>query len=378
MANSFCNHCPPWFTFCFWDPISFGHDYIKLHLYLLQPSHAQRSKILAANRRHDRHFCHHRPRHWRHRTRPRDCDRRWRLAQVSYEGWASFPPPAPNISHQLYAPVVDECISLHDPRQIMEIEKIFPAQHDMNHSMVTLPLSFVSTCNDVRCFSNSTIKSSLVIDSLAFVCIPPHKEDFIDYGASTMTIKDLSSSNNVAGEGIISWNLQDVHGSVVKVEVKGYHMPHADIRLLSPQVLISTIGGSSLKTRTWVQLYLDSGVTLFAPHCLHSNLPLLPLANTNHNIRCFWSQAFGFNSSEFAAINAIKSSLLIVSNTNLSQPQKEVLLWHQRLSHASIPWIQSLMRDKNSFRAQILIAMRCTKVLLSGPAAMPLDVTSPA
>ncbi len=216
----------------------------------------------------------------------------------------------------------------------------------MNHGVVTLPLSFISTCNGVRCVSSSTIKSSLVIDSGALVCISPHKEDFIDYGASTMKIKDLSSSNNVAGERIISWNRQDVHGSVVKVEVRGYHMPHADIRLLSPQVLISTIGGSSLRTMTGVALKLDNSVTLFAPHCPHRNLPLLPLAKTNHNVHCFRSQAFGFNSSEFAAINDIKSSLLTASNTNLSQPQKEVLLWHQRLSHASIPWIQSLMRNK--------------------------------
>ncbi len=212
--------------------------------------------------------------------------------------------------------------------------------------MVTVPLTFVSTCSDMRCLSSSKIKSSLVIDSGALVCISPHKEDFIDYGASAMTIKDLSSSNNDAGEGIISWNLEDIHGSIVKVEVNGYHMPHSDVRFLSPQVLLSTIGGSSIQTRNGVELYLDNGVNLFAPHCLRSNLPLLPLANTNHNVRCVWSQAFEFNSNEIAAINDIKSSLLTASNTNLSQAQKEVLLWHQRLSHASIPWIQSLMRHK--------------------------------
>jgi hypothetical protein len=74
--------------------------------------------------------------------------------------------------------------------------------------------------------------------------------------------------------------------------------------------------------------------------------PSLPLADTNHNVHCFRSQAFGFNSNEIAAINDIKSSLPTASNTNLSQAQKEVLLWHQCLSHASIPWIQSLMRHK--------------------------------
>jgi hypothetical protein len=124
-------------------------------------------------------------------------------------------------------------------------------------------------------------------------------------------------------------------------------MPHAHVRLISPQVLLTTIGGSSLQTRHGVEFNLDNGVTLFAHHCPHSNLPLLPLADTIKNVRSFWLNPFGFTSSEFKEINAIKSSLLTANNTNLSQPQKEVLLWHQRLSHVSILWIQSLMHNKN-------------------------------
>jgi hypothetical protein len=64
-----------------------------------------------------------------------------------------------------------------------------------------------------------------------------------------MKIKDLSSSNNVAGEGIICWNLKDVNGSTIQVELKGYHMPNAEVRLLSPQVLTKTVGGHSLQTK---------------------------------------------------------------------------------------------------------------------------------
>jgi hypothetical protein len=41
-------------------------------------------------------------------------------------------------------------------------------------------------------------------------------------------------------------------------------------------------------------------------------------------------------------INKIRPTLL-QTNTNLSSSQKEVLLWHQRLSHASISWVQMLM-----------------------------------
>ncbi len=108
---------------------------------------------------------------------------------------------------------------------------------------------------------------SLVIVSGASVCISPHKGDFISYGKSNMKIKDLSSSNNVAGEGMICWSLKDVHGSTIQVELKGYHMPNVEVRLLSPQVLIKTVGGRSLQTKKGVELTLDNGVNLFAQYC---------------------------------------------------------------------------------------------------------------
>jgi hypothetical protein len=61
---------------------------------------------------------------------------------------------------------------------------------------------------------------------------------------------------------------------------------------------------------------------------------------------CFWSNAFGFSMTNLDKITKIKSTLLQF-NTNLSSSQKELLLWHQRLSHASISWVQMLMRDKS-------------------------------
>jgi hypothetical protein len=241
--------------------------------------------------------------------------------------------------------LIDEFIDSHDPSQLVGYDKIFP--DNLTHGHVSVPLSLLSTCKEgTRCYSGSLITSSLVIDSGASVCISPHKEDFVAYGASNMKIKDLSSSNTVAGEGIISWRLRDVNGTTVVIEVKGYHIPHADIRLLSPQVLLSAMGGSSIQTTGGVELKLDNGIALFAPHCPHSNLPLLPLADSSHPVRCFWSRAFSFTSHESTVINEIKKSLLNDSNTNLSLSQKEVLLWHQRLSHASISWVQSLMRHR--------------------------------
>ena len=186
----------------------------------------------------------------------------------------------------------------------MEIDKLFSDQSGKIHGVVSVPLSMISTCKNTRCLSNRAINLNLVIDSGASVCISPHKGDFISYGKSNMKIKDLSSSNNVAGEGIICWNLKDVHGSMIQVELKGYHMPNVEVRLLSPQVLIKTVGGRSLQTKKGVEPTLDSGVNLLAQYSLHSNLPLLPLADPSEDICCFWSKAFGFTTSEFREINA--------------------------------------------------------------------------
>ena len=235
-------------------------------------------------------------------------------------------------------PLLDDFVSTFTPSQIMQFEQLFPAlEVGSERGVVSIPHSMLSTCNDsIHCLSGSVLNSSLVIDSSASVCIFPHQGDFINYGKSNMKIKDLSASNNVAGEGIIRWKLKDTSNSSVMVEVKGYHMPHASVRLLSPQVLLQTIGGQSLQTTKGISLTLNNGVKLFATYCPQNNLPLLPLARPDDNDRCFWSHAFGFNANEFHKINSVRSSLLHNNNTNLSQSQKEVLLWHQRLSHASV------------------------------------------
>ncbi len=49
------------------------------------------------------------------------------------------------------------------------------------------------------------------------------------------------------------------------------------------------------------------------------------------------------------------------NNTNLSASQKELLLWHQRLSHASIGWVQSLTRKKQWLTSE------GNKLMHSGP-----------
>jgi hypothetical protein len=68
---------------------------------------------------------------------------------------------------------------------------------------------------------------------------------------------------------------------------------------------------------------------------------MIPLGLENNSKSCFWNNAFGFSVYSLHDINAIKA-ILHQDNTHLLASQKELLLWHQRLSHASVKWVQKL------------------------------------
>ncbi len=143
-----------------------------------------------------------------------------------------------------------------------------------------------------------------------------------------MKIKDLSSSNQVAGEGILRWSIQDTHGASVIIKLMGCHIPNAEVCLLSPQVLLNTIGGKAIQTVQGIGIILDNGFNVNANFFPRSNLPLIPLSLKNNRKYCFWNDAFGFEAKSFQEINTIKT-ILHQNNVNLSVSQKELLLWHQ-------------------------------------------------
>ena len=116
--------------------------------------------------------------------------------------------------------------------------------------VVTIPLqcTMISTIDVPCCLSSKIVRFNFIIDAGASACILPHQSDFAMYGSTTMKIKDISSSNQVAVEGLIHWSRHDATGTVVTIELMGYHIPKADVCLLSPQVLIWTFGGHALLT----------------------------------------------------------------------------------------------------------------------------------
>jgi hypothetical protein len=162
-----------------------------------------------------------------------------RLRKINKDlgGWASLPsllshiplllhffpkPPVVSVTHaQVFDIMWQESywdrllhgfLAAQDPSCIMDIYSIFAKPHK-DKGVVTVPLkaALISSIEYPYCLSSKTVDSSVIIDSGASFCISQHRSKFITYKDSKMKIKDLSSSNKVAGEDILHWKLQDVN-----------------------------------------------------------------------------------------------------------------------------------------------------------------------
>ncbi len=223
--------------------------------------------------------------------------------QTKNDGWGS-PLPNPQVipsSDTTTSCILSQFLDSHGPSYIVkylssnkDVVKLVP-KRKRGQVNVDLKCALNSSTDTEypQCFSSSTVASKVIVDTGALVWISPHKEGFTTYVSSNMKIKDLSSTNKVAGEGIIKWDLQDEKGYTVTVEAFGYHIPAAKVRLLSPQVLIKRDGRQATTSTRGIQIRLANNVTLFGRYCIHSNLPLIPMAHTKTHRFSFWNEAFG-------------------------------------------------------------------------------------
>jgi len=145
--------------------------------------------------------------------------------------------------------------------------------------------------------------------------------------------------------------VRDKSGKIVSLDLPGYHIPTAEVRLWIPQVLLTTVRGlaKAVQTSSDLLLCLGNGVELQAQYCHCSNLPLLSICDHAPNTKSFWHDAFHMT-DDGVFVFATETNVLDGSNVNLLASEKELLLWHHRLSHASILWLQHLMRTKKWLR----------------------------
>ncbi len=209
-------------------------------------------------------------------------------AQMKNDGWG-LPLPNPQVlpsRDPTTSCFLSQFLDSHDPSSTVkhlssnkDVVELVPTQK-WGQVHVDLKCALISLTEYPHCFSSSTVASEVIVDTGASVWISQHKEDFAMYVSSNMKIKDLSSTNKVAGKGIIKWDLQNEKGYTVTVKAYGYHIPVAKVCLLSPQVLIKKDGGQATISAGGIHIRLSTNITLFRRYCTRSNLPLIPMAHT--------------------------------------------------------------------------------------------------
>ena len=239
----------------------------------------------------------------------------------------------------------------------------------------------------------------VVWDTGASYGLTPFREDFIDYQEVDIDVQDIAHTNKVVGVGTVMWKLTATNRDTVYLPLLCYHLPKADICLLSPQSYHQRHGGRSelVDEGRTVLMHLPQHGRGRPAHVLKipidirgTNLPIVfDVWCTQHerdnigphlrtalvleplNIRSTINRAktaaaqtsLGYHRSwderesdfvfkqEFDAFQAMFCPCVGEdSNANLTNPQRELLLWHWRLG-CSMRRVQQMMVENEAIDA---------------------------
>jgi hypothetical protein len=181
----------------------------------------------------------------------------------------------------------------------------------------------------------------IVIDSGCLFSVTLFWDDFTTPLSATAETKKtgLSDSINIEGVGWVDWPVQDVFNQVALLRTKAYYVPKACICLFSSQTYfqendrgLADPSASLHQDHEKVILTMALGEELVYNYQPHSNLPLMFLDFATNHAGLMGQQAYALLSSS----DLVHTATLLDDNIyNLMKPQKELLLWHSCLGHAS-------------------------------------------
>lgn len=180
--------------------------------------------------------------------------------------------------------------------------------------------------------------SSIIWDSGASISISHQRNDFVGEirePEEKLKLTGVSTSVKVAGVGHVAWPMQDVHGMLRTLKLPALLVPGAGQRLLSTSSLLQaypdeTISLSETKA-TLSGCVSDRRGSIEAMVDPSTNLPT--------------TEMYDLNTTTHSA-NLAQSivSTVAAANHNLTEPEKELLKWHQRLCHLDFKKIKFLFR----------------------------------
>ena len=174
----------------------------------------------------------------------------------------------------------------------------------------------------------------VVWDSGASISISYNKNDFVSYmPLKSVTVKSVGKLCKVLGEGFILWSFQDETGMLQTIKLPAYHIQQSRVRLLSISSFVKHYqGGKVVVNADRMRITSNDTNPISVYISPDTNLP----TSIAFEYTCVPAATEEFH-------NVI--SEVHFDNMNLSEPQKELLRWHQRLGHISFNKVKFLMRS---------------------------------
>jgi hypothetical protein len=181
---------------------------------------------------------------------------------------------------------------------------------------------------------------SLIWDSGASISISHNKDDFIgpimtSPGIGTR-LKGIVKGLSIQGKGHVMWAVLDTLGQLCGLKVPAYYVPQARVQLLSTTSLLQSYQGETINMEA-------HQLTLSGLDGSESRNPVVARVNPINNLPMTTAYLYSDVGAVPEALNAVITSVSTV-NLNLSEAQKELVRWHNRLGHVSYQQVQSLMR----------------------------------
>jgi hypothetical protein len=195
----------------------------------------------------------------------------------------------------------------------------------------------------------------LIWDSGSSVCISNNRDDFISYSTKVGTLVKAKKLGNfvngdtpVMGEGHVLWYVPSVRGTYRALKLPAAHIPEAKLNLVSTQVVFDTYGEKFVCEGDGRLEGVEGDhlrPAVIVPRNRHSNLLVTMATRMPIGTPKAPSTSPAAAPSCPPSLHAMPILYPAVStaNANLSEAQKELLRWHQKLGHMGMSKVKFLL-----------------------------------
>ena len=208
--------------------------------------------------------------------------------------------------------------------------------------------SFLESTNQAFTFSNYVQVFPLILDTGASISITPVLSDFVEdlKPPPVQQVHGINSTSKIEGAGTVEWQVNNIDGQSKTIKTFALYLPSAKVRLFSPQDYFRiSNGGSATISKHETTFYLDNDTStkpIVFPYNATNGLPMI-IDDMAFFQPSSYLNLFQASPSPYTYNNLV----LHPNNNNISAAKKELLLWHYKLGHVHMRWIQQLLRQRD-------------------------------